>query len=693
MVKRLLYISFALILTLGFFSCSNSATLTDQQKKWLQNNDSITVGVFPYYAPYQFINENEKIDGILIDYLSLIEKKTNHKFQQKLYTNWEDLLNDAKNNKIEIILEIQKTAPRDSYLNFYSQLFESSHTIVTRKDVDYGKTLKDYYDKIITVPKDYAIHDVLKEKEKNLSISTEIDDITCLRQVLSGKYHAYIGPKAVANYLIKTEKLDGLKIVSEIKYSYTPSLAVQKSNAYLNQIILKSTSSITDREKQVIFDNWLYNPVVPYYKKTNFWITLTAMALLLLIIILSLNRYLQYLIQQKTRELNFAKKKAEESNKLKTAFIHNISHEVRTPMNGIIGFSELLNDPKITREDQKKYSKIIIESSNQLINIIDDIIEISQLETNQVEVRFEEVNLNTILDILFSDFQNKAISKNIAIHLDSQLTNKQGLILIDKLKITKILRNLIDNAIKFTTKGMVEIYCEVKGSFLVISIKDTGIGIKPEDQELIFKNFTQSEKEVTKSYDGLGLGLSIAQKNAKLIGGNISFSSMPDKGSSFILTIPYNPVFTTIPRDISIDTDIIPYTSSIKQVILIVEDGEINFLYLKTILHNMKEFKFVIYRAENGKEAVEICKKNKGIDLVLMDIRMPIMDGYTATKKIKKIRPGLPIVAQTAYSTEEDIQKALDAGCDDFVSKPIDRKILKPIINKYFSVFSKSKLT
>ncbi len=691
MVKKLLYISFAFVLVLG--SCSKSTILlTEQEKKWLQNNDSITVGVFPYYAPYQFINENEKIDGILIDYLSLIEKKTGHTFQRKLFTNWENLLNDAKNNKVDIILEIQQTSSRDSYLNFYSQLFESNHTIVTRKDVNYGEDLENYYDKIITVPKDYGIHEILKEKEKNLKISTEIDDITCLKQVLSGKYHAYIGPKAVANYLIKTENLDNLKIVSEIEYSYSPSLAVQKNNTYLNQIISKSTNNITDREKQVIFQNWLYNPIVPFYKKASFWIILTAIILLLLIVILSLNRYLKYLIKQKTKELSFAKEKAEESNKLKTAFIHNISHEVRTPMNGIIGFSELLNDPKITTKDQKKYSKIIIDSSNQLINIIDNIIEISQLETNQVEVRFEEVNLNALLDLLFSDFQRKAISKNIAIHLNNKLTDNQGFLLIDKLKINKILYNLIDNAIKFTTKGMVEIYCEIKEGFLVITIRDTGIGIKPEDQELIFKNFSQSEKEVTKSYDGLGLGLSIAQKNAKLIGGNISFSSAPNKGSSFIFTIPHNPVFTSVNQSISLDTNTIQ-NLPLKQVILIVEDGEINFLYLKTILQKMKGFKFVIYRAENGKEAVEICKKNKGIDLVLMDIRMPIMDGYTATKKIKKMRPGLPIVAQTAYSTEEDVQKALDAGCDDFVSKPIDRKILKPIIDKYFSVFSKSRFT
>ncbi|WP_108808638.1 response regulator [Aquimarina spinulae] len=692
MAKKLLYIFCFFSIWIGFFSCSKSTVLSDKEKDWLQNNDSISVGLFPYYAPYQFINENEEIDGILIDYLSLIEKKTNHKFQRKLYTNWEQLLNDAKNNKIEIILEIQQTNKRDAYLNFYSQLFESSHTIVTQKDIDYGTHLKDYNDKIITVPKDYAIYEILKEYEKDLNISTEIDDLSCLKKVSSGKYHAYIGPKAVANYLIKTENLDNLKIVSETQYTYAPSLAVQKSNVMLSNIIAKTTNSITDREKEIIFDNWLYNAVVPFYKKANFWITLTGIILLSLVVILLLNRYLKYLIKQKTKELKIAKERAEESNKLKTAFIHNISHEVRTPMNGIIGFSELLNDPQITSDQQKEYSKIIINSSNQLINIIDDIIEISKLETNQVEVRFEEININETLQKLFSDFQSKAISKNIAIYLNNKLTDDQGIILMDKLKIHKILQNLIDNAIKFTTKGMIEISCEIENSSLVITIIDTGIGIKPEDQELIFRNFSQSEKEATKSYDGLGLGLSIAQKNANLIGGNVTFVSMVNKGSIFTLTVPYHPIVNSVISDTPLEKEKAP-DIPIKQVILIVEDGDVNFLFLKTILLKMKGYKFVIHRAENGKKAVEICKKNEHIDLILMDIRMPVMDGYTATRKIKKMRPGLPIVAQTAYSTEEDIQKALDAGCDDFVSKPVDRKILKPIINKYFSVFSKSKFT
>ncbi len=541
MVNKLGYSFLILFACISLFSCTKVDVLDKKEKAWLKNNDNLSIAVFPYYAPYQFINSNEKIDGVLIDYFSLIEDKIDYRFKRKLYTNWEQLLNDAKNGKVDIILEIQQTHTRDSYLNFYSQLFESSYTIVTRKDVDYGPKLKNYYNKTVTVPKDYGIHEILKEQEKELSIATEIDDLTCLKQVSNGKYDAYIGPKAVANYLIKTESLNNLKLVSETKYSYSPSMAVQKNNEILNQIIAKISNSITDDEKEIIFDNWLYHNVVPFYKKTKFWIIFAITAFLLMTIILGLNRYLKYLIRKKTKELIIAKELAEESNKLKTAFIHNISHEIRTPMNGIIGFSELLNDPELTAEEQKQYTKIVMDSSSQLVNIIGDITEISKLQTNQVEISTEKTDLNEILERLSSKFIDIANTKNITLAFRNELTKPKSIVQIDKLKIHKILHNLIDNAIKFTNEGGVEVLCQLKDTQLMFSIKDTGIGIKQKDQELIFRNFSQSDKDATKSYDGLGLGLSISRKNARLLGGDISFTSILNEGSIFMLTLPYHP--------------------------------------------------------------------------------------------------------------------------------------------------------
>ncbi len=540
MIKKLKY-PFLIVLVL-LCSCSKSELLTENEKTWLKNNN-VTVAFFPYYAPYQYVNESKQIDGVLIDYLTFLEKKINYKFQRKIYTNWEQLLNDAKNNKIDIVLEIQQTSERDQYLNFYSKLFESNYTIVTQKGLSNGNNLKDYNNKTVTVPKGYGIHEILRKQEKNLNISTEIDDLTCLKKVNDGTYDAYIGPKAVANYLIKTENLNNLEIISETKYNYAPSLAVQKENQILNRIIQKATKNITDTEKRIILDNWLYHSVIPFYKTAKFWIMVTIIIFSIIIVILLLNQYLKHLIKKKTKELIVAKEQAEESNKQKTAFIHNISHEVRTPMNGIIGFSELLNDPNLTKNEQIEYAQIVMTSSKQLIHIVEDIIEISRLQTGQVKVDLQKTNINKILQSIYSDFISKAKEKNIEIKYTNHLIDNENLIMGDTGKIQKILYNLIDNAIKFTNKGSIEISCLLNlDNNLIFKIQDTGIGIKQEDQELIFRNFSQSEKEATKSYDGLGLGLSISKKNANLLGGDVTFTSVINEGSTFIFSMPYHQI-------------------------------------------------------------------------------------------------------------------------------------------------------
>ncbi len=538
MIKKLKY-PFLLLFTC-LCSCEKSELLNEKEKTWLDNQNEITVALFPYYAPYQFINENEKIDGIFIDYLSLIENKLTYKFHKKIYTNWEHLINDAKVNKIDLILEIQQTEERDKYLSFHSKLLESNYSIVTRKNTNRGTKLKDFYNKTITVPKDYGIHEILREQEKQLIIAPEIDDLTSLKKLNNGSYDAYIGPKAVANYLIKTENLENVSIVSETPYYYAPSIAVQKNNEILNQVIRKASNAISNAEKDLIFGNWLYDEIIPFYRKTMFWAIISISAICITIIILLLNRYLKYLIRKKTKELSVAKERAEESNKLKTAFIHNISHEVRTPMNGIIGFSELLSSPGLTTEKQKEYATIVMNSSEQLIHVIEDIIEVSKLQIDKIEINLETINVSDLLNVLRSKFDGKAKNKNIDIIYTNLLEDSQNIIINDKVKILKILYNLIDNAIKFTNEGTIEISCQVKDSNIVFIIQDTGIGIKQEDQELIFRNFSQSEQEATKNYDGLGLGLSISRKLANLLDGDISFISTLDKGSTFKLTLPYH---------------------------------------------------------------------------------------------------------------------------------------------------------
>lgn len=373
-------------------------------------------------------------------------------------------------------------------------------------------------------------------------------------------------------------------------------------------------------------------------------------------------------------ELIIAKEEAKESNRLKSAFLKNISHEIRTPLNAILGFSELLDKPDLTPEKQKSYTTIIINSSNQLHTIVTEILTISSLQSKQVKISIQKVCINSIIVELFSLYKPKAFNQNINLYSKQLLTDKQSEIYTDETKLKQTLSHMLINALKFTHKGFIEFGYSLKGNEIEFYVTDTGIGIKKEMQDLIFEPFYQVDFELGAIYGGTGLGLPISKGFLELLGGEIWVESIIGEGSTFYFTIPYKPV------NGNNNNKEFPFNPK-QKTILVAEDEEYNYLLLEEYFNDM-DIKLI--HAKNGKEAVEICKSNLNIDLVLMDIKMPIMDGFTATKLIKECYSELPIIAQSAYSIENFIDKYGEMVFDDYITKPINKNELKQKIMVHF---------
>ncbi|MGQ8336792.1 hybrid sensor histidine kinase/response regulator [Sunxiuqinia sp. A32] len=380
-----------------------------------------------------------------------------------------------------------------------------------------------------------------------------------------------------------------------------------------------------------------------------------------------------------------AKEKAEESDRLKSAFLANMSHEIRTPMNGILGFAELLKEPRLSGKEQQNYIQIIERSGIRMLNIINDIINISKIESGQMDVTISTTDINEQLKYIYKFFKPEIEQKKLQLVFDKKLNSSNSIIQTDREKLYAILTNLVKNAIKFTEKGSIEIGCVKKDEFIEFFVKDTGAGIPVDQQNVIFERFIQGSVSITRSYEGAGLGLSITEAYVNLLGGKIWVESEVGHGAAFHFTIPYKQVDTgdrSNDRKLSI-TEIESDKKSLNEKLkmLIVEDDEVSSILLSTTLESYcKE----IIVAVNGAEAIEVCKSNADIDLILMDLKMPEMNGFEATNRIRKFNKEVIIIAQTAFALADDREMAIDAGCNDYISKPIDREKLILLLDKYF---------
>lgn len=390
-------------------------------------------------------------------------------------------------------------------------------------------------------------------------------------------------------------------------------------------------------------------------------------------------RNLEYsLLNQK---LKIAKEKAEESDRLKSAFLSNMSHEIRTPMNAILGFSDLLIRAKLPENKRIEYIEIINSSGNQLLSLINDIIDISKIESNQIVI--DDNTVVTITDIfkqLSVIFHSKAQNHKIELNYSVSLSELQNKVYLDEIRLKQILGNLIGNAIKFTNSGTVKYAVRLQKQELLFSVEDTGIGIDPHMQNVIFDRFRQADGSTTRDYGGTGLGLAISKALVELMGGKIWLTSEMGKGTIFYFTMPFKPLESEEWKvENSSEQDIENLTWNTKHI-LVVEDEEVNILFLTELLQPTGVRLSV---ARNAREAYEKIHKHPNINLVLMDIKIPKVDGYEITRVIKNENPGLIVIAQTAYALAEERNKILNSGFDDYISKPINKNLLYTLISRY----------
>lgn len=383
-------------------------------------------------------------------------------------------------------------------------------------------------------------------------------------------------------------------------------------------------------------------------------------------------------------DLKEAKIKAEESDRLKSAFLANMSHEIRTPLNGILGFAELLKDESITEGQKREFLEIINSSGRQLLHLINDIIDLSKIEAGQIELIETDCNINSLLNEVYAFFHSikkDAGKDNIELRFKPGLEDSESEVRLDSFRLKQVLNNLLNNALKFSHNGYIEFGYNLIDNYLEFYVKDTGIGVPKESINIIFERFRQADDSHSRIYGGTGLGLSICKALVKLMGGKIALSENEKEGAKFIFKLPY---FKS-EKGNSTTTKLVQEPTNwnwSNKKILVVEDDFNNFLFIRTVL---KKPGIKILRAENGIDAVEITKNEPDLDLIMMDIQLPKMNGYDATKEIRKFNKNIFIIAQTAHAFYEDKEKCINAGCTDYLPKPIEKEMLFSILEKYLN--------
>ena len=638
-----------LLVTFAFSHFANG-NLDKEDKDYIKHKKVIKVCINPDWSPIEF-REHNKPQGISIDILKKISTKIGLKLDFIYTRTWQESQNFLKEGKCDITPTAVKTPRREKYAIFTKPYLKYDLAIITSEDKPYFTDISGIIDKTLTRKMGSGIIVKLRKLYSDVRIIETEDYETMFELVNNDKAYATIATLPVFAYYKKRYNLHSLKIAGFTGWKYNLRIMVNKNEPKLREILDMELNLISPKTTQQIYEKWIVKTKAKFDYK-QFFISLS----IVLVIIIIFSIWI-YMLHKKNKTLH-------KLSQVKSQFLANMSHELRTPLNSLIGFIQILKqNPK--PEECKKYLPLIDSSSQVILTEIDDILNFDRLQKD-IKIENKEFTSEEIKNIvLFCKLEAQKKNLNCIINLDLPNYLKGD---IDKIR--DVLIHLLDNALKFTEEGSIEVNVSYKNDKLLISIKDTGIGIDNKDLKKIFKEFVQLDFNLDKKYKGIGLGLSIAQKLVKALGGELKVKSTINKGSEFYFEIPINKIEKKDKK------------SYIKDTILVVEDNKANQMFMKVILKQLN-ISFVI--AENGKEAFEMYKSYH-YPIILMDINMPIMDGIEATKKIREyeIKNNLKhskIIAVTANAIDGDEEKFMRIGLDGYITKPVNiDKLIKFLI-------------
>ena len=656
------------------------------------------------YPPYNFLDEDGKLTGFNVDILNAI--KTLYSNEIKVTAGkWENANSLLANGKIHAIAGAHYSGAPDEDYNYTRSVIQTSHSLIYNQKYHPGLStdeLRTIYKPLVVLWRnDVLIHyiqsinpnsefifvnsytDLLNELEK--------EEVTCaFSQKIASLYYA--------EKLQKTNIRAGNEDVLSRSMGFKISKTVPELEAILNnglEVIM------SNGEYQKIYDKWINK----YSQDHNSWkqfikylVFASILISFIILILLVFNHILQVRVKtrtkdlqlqlavntQITKELENQKLRAEESDRMKSAFLANMSHEIRTPMNGILGFADLLKSDRYSRDEQKHFINIIQQSGERMLVTINNIIEISKIESGVETLHPESINFKAIIHELYQFFKVEANQKGLELFLEENGYERDIPFISDVHKVSSILTNLIKNAIKFTMKGSVKIAYEVTNEQASFSITDTGIGIQKDKQQAIFDYFVQADLSHSARFEGSGLGLSISKNYVKMLQGEINIESEPDKGTVFYVTLPN--LADLVSEDMikeskgNFNDNHPPVPTGLK--VMIAEDDRASFFFLKYLL---KDVASDILHAKNGLEAIDLARKNADIDLILMDSKMPELEGLEAVKEIRTFNKKVMIISQTAHVYDNYRLVAIAAGCNDYIEKPVKKNKLLEMIGKGFS--------